>query len=53
MNLLEINKLSVGFNSTSGHKYKVIKNISFNLNKGEILGIVGESGSGKSLQPYL
>jgi ABC-type microcin C transport system duplicated ATPase subunit YejF len=49
MNLLEIKNLSVGFNAANGYKYKVIKNISFNLNQGEVLGIVGESGSGKSL----
>ncbi len=49
MSLLKISNLSVGFNSLEGYKYKVIKNISFELNKGEVLGIVGESGSGKSL----
>lgn len=49
MSILKISNLSVGFNTIDGHKYKVIKNISFELNKGEVLGIVGESGSGKSL----
>jgi peptide/nickel transport system ATP-binding protein len=33
--------------SSSG-EFVALKNISFSLNKGEILGIVGESGSGKS-----
>ena len=49
MKLLEVSNLSVGFYSSEKHKYKVIKNISFELKKGEVLGIVGESGSGKSL----
>lgn len=49
MPLLEVKNLSVGFHHTSGYKYKVVKGINFDLNKGEILGIVGESGSGKSL----
>jgi len=43
-NLLEIQNLSVAFGER-----KVLKNISFLLQKNEILGIVGESGSGKSL----
>ena len=49
MNLLKISNLSVGFYSSENYKYRIIKNISFELNKGEVLGIVGESGSGKSL----
>ena len=49
MSLLKINNLSVGFHSPENYKYKVIKNINFELKKGEVLGIVGESGSGKSL----
>ena len=33
----------------SFHKNKlVLKNLSFSMNKGEILSFVGESGSGKS-----
>ncbi len=49
MSLLKVNNLSVGFYSSENYKYKVVKNISFELNKGEVLGIVGESGSGKSI----
>jgi ABC-type antimicrobial peptide transport system ATPase subunit len=41
--LLEVKDLSL----TYGDK-KVLKNVSFSLNRGEVLCIVGESGSGKS-----
>ena len=34
--------------SDKGHKLQALKDVSFFLKKGEILGIVGESGSGKS-----
>ena len=49
MSLLEVKNLSIGFNDIYQKPYNVVKNISFNLNRGEVLGIVGESGSGKSL----
>ena len=46
--LLEINNLSISFGNSNNQK-KVLNNVSFHLNKNEILGVVGESGSGKSL----
>ena len=49
MALLEVKNLTIGFKDKDGQQYNVVKNISFNLEKGEVLGIVGESGSGKSL----
>ena len=42
--ILNIEKLSIEINNNV-----VIRNISYELNKNEILGIVGESGSGKSI----
>lgn len=41
--VLEVNQLSAGYGDN-----EVLKNLSFQLKKGEILGIMGESGSGKS-----
>lgn len=50
--LLEVKNLSVEYPSQSlfgaSKPFKAVQNISFELNKGKILGIVGESGSGKS-----
>jgi len=46
--LLEIKNLKVSFFTPSG-EVKAVNDISFALEKGEIIGIVGESGSGKSV----
>lgn len=46
--LLEITHLNVVFN-TYDRVVNAVKDVSFNLHRGEILGIVGESGSGKSV----
>ncbi|MGY8649704.1 MAG: ABC transporter ATP-binding protein [Verrucomicrobiia bacterium] len=48
MALLEIENLKTYFHTRNG-VVKAVDDISFTLEKGEILGIVGESGSGKSV----
>jgi peptide/nickel transport system ATP-binding protein len=51
MPLLEIQNLKTYFHTRAGTT-KAVDDISFSLEKGEILGIVGESGSGKSVTCY-
>ncbi|HVY14038.1 MAG TPA: ABC transporter ATP-binding protein [Rhodopila sp.] len=48
MSLLEVDGLTTAFQTSSG-QVTAVEDISFSLDKGEILGIVGESGSGKSV----
>ena len=46
--VLEIKNLSVGF-SSFGESVGIVDGISFDIEKGETLGVVGESGCGKSI----
>jgi peptide/nickel transport system ATP-binding protein len=49
--LLEVRNLKTYFFTTKGI-VKAVDNVSFDLNKGEVLGLAGESGCGKSTTAY-
>ena len=49
--LLEVKDLQTSFFTPAG-EVKSVNKISFNLDRGKVLGIVGESGSGKSVTAY-
>lgn len=49
--LLKVRNLRTSFFTENG-EVRAVNGISFNLNKGKVLGIVGESGSGKSVTAY-
>lgn len=46
--MLRVENLKIHFDDREAHQ-EVVKDITFSMEKGEILGLVGESGSGKSL----
>ena len=46
--LIDVKNLTVQFHTDEG-LITAVEDVSFSLNKGEILGLVGESGSGKSV----
>ena len=48
MALLEVEKLDVTYATKSRPPLQAVRDVTFSINSGEIVGLVGESGSGKS-----
>ena len=49
--ILEVNDLKVYFDTEEG-EVKALENVSYQIQRGQVLGMVGETGSGKSVSAY-
>jgi ABC-type dipeptide/oligopeptide/nickel transport system ATPase component len=47
--LLDLRNLDVHFATATGAPFHAVRDVSFSIAEGEVLGLVGESGSGKSV----
>lgn len=48
-NILEVIDLNLSISNGSGVPARILKDLSFNVRSGEILGLIGDSGSGKTI----
>ena len=51
--LLAVNDLHKGFATGSGVRLKVLRGVSFSIERGEVVAVTGESGTGKSTLLHL